>query len=465
MILANSFSTQPNPIGGMGGNAAIETAAEFIDALVDTMVQRGGSLTGLSEEEITSVFQRTQDSRIDRANFTVSNSHELQALNARESPLIAALVIRVILPLAGKHNFFRNLSGTIVGASRLKHLKAPSRPHVMPYEHELPAKPISAPVSRFVCLLFVLGMTSLLFQPKGGPIESSIGQIVSRSGVPLIQQAWFNGTTADAYKSGLQAIYLLTNTLAPLLIYTVEGYRLGRYGTILSLPILFTIGMQVWGMHKIIPVYALLTALHPGQNTVDRSIPVEVARSLVPSLVIGFGIPTSLIMGATVDGPEWPDWIKLTPALFSALVYISCNVQRLFNTPKPAAVRDKNSEWYSNDDVPFLNRTYQLALVVQATAHIALLASMLLFSNDEAISLFQYDMITAQLAVMGHIFFEVWELRRQGYILTSSAVKAILGTLFGQLALGPGATWVAMWSWREKVISGLSELHRDKVHI
>lgn len=463
MVLANSFLAQPNPIGGMGGNAAIETAAEFINALVDAMIQRGGSLTGLSEEEMSSVFQRTQDSRIDRANFTVSNSHELQALNARESPLIAALVIRVILPLAGKHNFFRNLSATIVGASRLRHLKAPSRPHVMPYEHELPAEPISAPVSRFVWLLFLLGMALLLFD--GWYKESSIVQIVNGGSFALIKQAWFKGTTANAHKSGLQAIYLLTNTLAPSLIYTIEGYRLGRYGTLLSLPILFTLGMQVWGMHRIIPVYALLSVLHSGQNTVDRSIPVEVARSLVPSLVIGFGIPTSLIMGATVDGTEWPDWIKLTPALFSALVYIICNVQRLFSTPRPAAVREKNSEWYSNDDVPFLSRAYQLALVVQSTMHIALLASMLLFSNDEPIFPFQYDMITTQLAVMRHIYFEVWELRRKGYISTSSAVKALLGTIFGQLVLGPGATWVTVWSWREKVVSGLSGLHKGEVGI
>lgn len=429
------------------------------------MIHRGGRLTGLSEEEIRSVFQRTQDSRIDRANFTVSNSHELQAINARENPLKTALAIRVILPLAGQHNFFRNLSETIVGASRLKHLKPPSRPHVMPYEHELPAKPISAPASRLVWSFFVLGMTLLLFESNGWSIESFVGQIVSKSGVPLIKRAWLNRTTGDAHRSGLQAIYFLTNTLAPSLIYTVEGYRLGRYGTLLSLPILFTLGMQVWGMHRIIPVYALLSALHSGQNTVDRSIPVEVARSLVPSLVIGFGVPTSLIMGATVDEPEWPDWIKLTPALFSALVYISCNVQRLFSTPRPAAVRDKNSEWYSNDDVPFLNLTYQLALVVQATVHIALLASMLLYSSDKPIFPFQYDMITSQLALMGHIFFEVWELRRQGYISTSSAMKALLGTIFGQLVLGPGATWVAVWSWREKVVSGLSELHRGKANI
>lgn len=91
----------------------------------------------------------------------------------------------------------------------------------------------------------------------------------------------------------VQLIYFQTHMLSPLIIYTVEGYRIGSHGTILSRPIIFMIGMQIRGICKIAPLYALLSAFQSDQNPVDRPVRIDVARSLVPALVLGFIVPTS----------------------------------------------------------------------------------------------------------------------------------------------------------------------------
>ena len=92
----------------------------------------------------------------------------------------------------------------------------------------------------------------------------------------------------------LQLIYSVIHMLSPLLIYTIEGYRIGRHGTVLSLPFIFMIGMQVQGISKISPLYALLSAFHSEQNPVDRAVRIDLARSLIPALVLSVIASTTL---------------------------------------------------------------------------------------------------------------------------------------------------------------------------
>ena len=42
-----------------------------------------------------------------------------------------------------------------------------------------------------------------------------------------------------------------------------------------------------------------------------------------------------------------------------------------------------------------------------------------------------------------------------GYITTAKARNAVLTVTAGQVLVGPGATCVGLWSWREDVIASL----------
>ena len=486
----------------MGANAAIETAAEFLNELLDMKAERRDRLEDLSPGEIKKIFERVQHARFERASFTISSSHDLQALIAYENPLLSTLAVRLLIPLAGEHNFFRDLSKRIVGASRLRHLDLPSRPRALPYDHELPAKPVGALPSRVAWGLYSFGILSLLYITRSA-VNVSHDELRSWGDFTAQNRFWLNTTAAKHTLKGstslpifpvldsvleprLQLTYSSIHMLSPLLIYTIEGYRIGRHGTILSLPIIFMIGMQVLGLSKISPLYALLSAFQSEQNPVDRAVGVNVARSLIPALVLSVIAPTTLPIAPTPNQSHWQDWIQVSPPLFSALTAIFSSELWRQRRPKGDEQSDKHPEWYSTDDVPILKSIYHLAFAAQATVHLTILAYMcfhpdlslfktfLMLANpltcdrnsatlfDMVFTSLKYDLVLTIVAIASHNLYSVWELRRQGYISSSRATKAAVAVVLGQVFFGSGATWAGLWSWREDVISGLSVSHGGK---
>lgn len=489
----------------MGANAAIETAAEFINALLDMKAERQNHLEDMAPEDIKAVFERVQDVRFERAGFTVSTSHDLQALTAFEDPILATLAFRVLMPLAGEHNFFRDLSKRIVGGSRMRHLDLPSRPHALPYDHELPAKPLGVLPSRIVGGLFCFAMILLIYTANSAT-KMSHDELRSWGEFVPLNRNWL-GTTAtnDSLKvptsplslpimdsdpaPRMQPIYFLTHMLSPLLIYTVEGYRIGRHGTLLSLPILFMIGIQFQGLGTIAPLYALLSALQSEQNPVDRPVRIDDARSLIPALILTIAVPAILVIAPTPMESRWQDWIQFLAPSFSILTAVLSSVlRRRRQLKREDDQSDKHPEWYSTDDIPLLKFAYRLAFAVQATAHLATLSSTVFYPGSSPFKLFRslptsfqgqgtwatlsvkgpaidwnHDLGLVVAAIAAHSLYTVWELRRQGYVSTFSAVKAASAVVLGQLVLGSSATWVGLWAWREDVIAGLSVPDGGKV--
>jgi hypothetical protein len=440
----------------MGANAAIETSAEILNALLDARSERGNNLENLTSNEIETIFQRVQDARYNRANYIVSASHEIQALLAHENFFLSRLALKVLLPLAGPHNFFRDLSLRIVGGSRLKHIDLPSRPRAIPYDHELPAKPLGVLPSRIALGLFGLGMILLMYTENSTRVSSDE------------LRNWTNGLSFPVVDpklpTRLRLIYSLVNMLPLALIYTVEGYRIGRQGTILSLPMIFMIGIQLLGPYKVMPFYALLSGCHPDQNTVDRAVRIPVAKSLVPALILSSMIPAVLIMIAPIaDGSRWRGWIRLEiiPSLFYILTAVFSFVLDRFYKPKYEVESDKHEEWYETDDIPILKSAYHFVVAAQIQVHIASIAYVY-FHSDLSLRRVFLDLSYPIAAIASHNLYSVWELRRQGYVSTLEAMKVASAVVVGQVLVGSGATWAALWSWRESVVSGLGGMKSPK---
>ena len=487
----------------MGANAAIETAAEFINALLDMKAERQDRLEDMAPDEIKAVFERVQDVRFERAGFTVSTSHDLQALTAFEDPILATLAFRVLMPLAGEHNFFRDLSKRIVGGSRMRHLDLPSRPHALPYDHELPAKPLGVLPSRVVAGLYSFAMILLIYTANSA-MKMSHAELRSWGEFVPLNRSWLGTTAAnDSLKLPIsslsfsleeshpaltmQLIYFLTYMLSPLLIFTAEGYRIGRQGTLLSLPIVFMLGIRFQGLGAIAPIYSLLSALQSEQNPVDRPIRVDDARSLVLALILVIAVPSILMIAPTPIESRWQDWIQFLPPIFSVFSALLSSVLGRRRRVKNDEHSDKHPEWYSTDDIPLLKFAYRLAFGFQATGHLASLyyiffhpdqllskalwASPSLFKRDwslatlsaNGLGILKHDAVLTVVAIAAHNLYSVWELRCQGYISTLRAMKAASAVVLGQLVFGSGATWAGLWSWREDVIAGLSVPDGGKV--
>ncbi|KAI3322747.1 FAD/NAD(P)-binding domain-containing protein [Xylariaceae sp. AK1471] len=488
IITMGDSAHKPNPIGGMGANGAIETAAEFINALVDTRENRENGLDGLTLGGIRSIFERVQNTRDKRARFTVSSSHQVQALIGMENPIVATFVLRVLVPLAGKHSFPRDVSDRVVGAARLKHLDLPSRPRVVPYEHELPAEPLASLPSSITRTSFCLFLALLVFASRT-TVQISLDNLDSELELVSWGSKWFtisevpvsklSNLVSSVASSKMTLIYLFSNMLSPLVIYTVEGSRIGRQGSLIGLPLLFIIGLQIQGIKRSTLSYALINTFHSPQGTVDRSVPLEVAKSLIPALALGIILPTVLLVSFAPSTDNWQTWIQVFPLLYYALNIIFRTALRFWQPQNSTEDPERHTEWYSTRDIPFLNITYDLVFALQTALHLSTAAFIsfstslsiadvlwsilfgqrgleLAIPSEQADCIPRNELLWTAASVICHSLYSVWELRRQGYITTMIALRAASAVFLGQFLVGPGASWVAVYRWRENVIFKLS---------
>ncbi|KAI0145484.1 FAD/NAD(P)-binding domain-containing protein [Xylariaceae sp. FL1272] len=477
MFLLGDSVHKPNPIGGLGGNGAIETAAELVNHLLDLKNKRAGNLDGVSVEELTSVFQQTQDTRYERAVGFVKGAHDLQALQAMENKLVYNIAFRLVMPIVGPRHFIQTQSREQSLAPRLKYLDAPkNRPHFLPFLHELPAKPIASRPRNHVLVFFALFMIALFCLTNrvigGFPSSASMNTHFTDNIFSQYSLNWpavaFSAASTDASRIlGVQRQYSLAQLISPLVFFTIEGYRIGRSISIFAFPILFTAAVQLRSVAEVMPVFALLNALSTDQATIDRPVDADAMRSLMPALALstiaGFYSSSSLL--------------QFSPILFSALVVLFRHGLKLHRqyALTPAADRYPFPEWYSAEDVPYLRSIYGQAFVAQALIHIVTISyvrwsldlslSNVMFtafsSVDTASGVMGYSLVATAVAMIAHNLFSVWQLRLQAYITAKQACKACIAVLAGQVFVGSGATWAGLWAWREDVYVKMSTLSGD----
>ncbi|KAF5003673.1 hypothetical protein FDECE_9783 [Fusarium decemcellulare] len=500
ILLMGDSVHKPNPISAMGGNGAIETVAEFMNALLDMRDTRKDGLKQLTTHEITDLFTKVQDARNVRASDIITNAHEMQALFALENPIASRLALQYMgSSLAPKDLLLKQLAGSVVSGTKVKQLPVPLRPRVMPFDHELPGRSVTSKrdvwqriiwtAYTILLLLLSIRVTSMIFdRPRDRRDWDSFlqrawtGRTAIYEGLHKATSATRHTTSGSHLLPRLRVMYLMSQLISPLLIYTIEGYRASNFGTITSFPSLFTGGMLLCGFSGVAPIHAILSSLNSSTTPVDRSVPTGVVKTLVPALTAGYILP-ALMMCALPTEARSGLW-QFPPLLFSAITATTSSIvswwqQKRRSTAVPEESLELEFECYRNQDVPMLRSVYEYAFAIQATAHMATIvysASLglpflslgfplpLVSSTNwtlgtplHADASFHLDTVLAGLSILGYNLHAVWELRRAGYIRANQAAKASLATVIGSFVFGPGATWAGLWSWRESMIADLSK--------
>ncbi|KPM40526.1 hypothetical protein AK830_g6053 [Neonectria ditissima] len=480
MLLIGDSAHKPNPIGGMGANGAMESVAEFINALLEKRDKRPEGLRDLTTADINTICQQMQSARHDRAKFTVSSSNKMQAILAFEKPWVSNLVWRAFSPLAGDDSPLRVLSARIVGGSRVNKLPIPSRPRAIPFIHELPAHPSTGGRARIISWLYTAVMALLLGllwdsqQALSYTISGGHPGFFSRK-IDNLEPSLQEPTLGFDSTITLWQMYLLSQSISPLLTYAIEGNRVGNKGLPFALSHIFMVGLQVLGVSRAVPLIALVTASLPFDAPAGRFIQPEVGKCLVPALVLGYIFPTILMLAPFAIGDDWKKWAGVVPFLFSALTVMLPSFLKLW-TVKKDTISTPYLNRYKASDVASLQFTYGFAFAFQAAAHWATLlfactyaeglsATVLdLFVSEgnngtlqRFLSMGISDVLLTTLVVTIHNFYFVWDLRRAGYTANRETFWALLSIIAGQILAGPGAAWAGLWSWREIIVSGLSK--------
>lgn len=242
----------------------------------------------------------------------------------------------------------------------------------------------------------------------------------------------------------------------------------------LSPAIWATLG-QLFGLGIVLPLYVLVF-FYSSEGIAywmpaERCIPQSASKAILPSLILGFLVPSVLMV---LLGPEsgylqeaiafW----QITPILVSPLSALFSKLQ----APGSLKNGEVPVEDYQGLDLPHLRRLYDVLFFISAAVHVAVLGFLGLSSGTTIIGafvpmnpgspvsslaagmkiFFQFDLLLVVFTIFVWVVLNIGEMKRVG-IIKSPLLKAIVGLLLGFLLVGPGATILAFWEWREEVMA------------
>lgn len=438
--------------------------------------------------DINAVFAQTQATRETRTQALVKASHKEQRFAAMESRLLE-FVGRYLSPKFSIDEKLDPWSNNIEGGQKLEILAVPKRPHAVPYHDELASTPLTASyfpkftVAAFLCGFLYVAQQVLVLSPEEISQNSSfLGEEPKSNytGFPSIDKllsvlVWaFSEHVAGADPNRrIQCLYFLANLIPIIYIWVVEGYRNGNINSLVSMPSMFAV-YQLVGIGKVAPLYFLFSIYTTSRSvyarTTGRPVPSHTAKVLLPALCLGYVIPSVLMFLPHEESITQQNVIAFwqpSPLYVSLLAWAGSKIMHLLRPTKPFDV-----EIFENCDLSYLQSGYAFCFSATAIAHIC---AFLYVSLSPSVSISQsffglqglesvgisgfwkYDMLLCFSSVAVWLLYSVFELRRFGYITTSTAFRAVGLTLISGVLMGPGATYAGVWAWRESVIASYGQ--------
>lgn len=479
----NQFTFQFEPISGQGGNSAIETAAVLVSNLA-TMLKSKTHPSEITTADINAVFARTQAARVTRTQMLVKASHKEQRFAAMESPILE-FVGRHLSRIFSIDDKLDPWSNNIEGGHKLDILDVPKRPRAVPYYDELASRPLTPSYSPKIAvaallygLLYIAQQVLVLGPEAVSQNGSFLGEVAKTNytGVSSIDKllsvlVWaFSEHVAGADPNKrIQCLYFLVNLIPIIYIWMVEGYRNGNINSLVSMPSIFAI-YQLLGIGKVAPLYFLFSIYTTSRSvyarTTGRPVPSHAAKVLLPALCLGYVIPTVLMFLPHKDSITQQNAIAFwqpSPLYVSLLAWAGSKTMHALRPTKPFDL-----EIFENRDLSYLQSGYAFCFFATAITHICVFLYAGLtpsvsisqsffglhgFDSIDISGFWKYDMVLCFSSVAVWLLYSVFELRKIGYIATSTAFKAVGLTLISGVLMGPGATYAGVWAWRESVIA------------
>jgi hypothetical protein len=235
--------------------AGLESAATFVNAL-KVELEKGGhdSPAGrLTDDAVHRMFASVQEPRTERVKFFQKSAKQL-AKRLSLKITLQEYIVPAVARINGQQVQVGRFSTQYVDGVKLKHLPVPQRPRAIPYNDELPEKPVRSKATWFVAK--ALAATSILCSfyiaslairiPDGVPYDSFAGRrlvstnFIGHEGIDTLLSilgSFFSYSVVEPGKDflpRLQLIYLLS-ILAPVCsIWAVEANRKSnRYSAII----------------------------------------------------------------------------------------------------------------------------------------------------------------------------------------------------------------------------------------
>ncbi|KAK1710565.1 hypothetical protein CaCOL14_004516 [Colletotrichum acutatum] len=474
IVCIGDASHKIDPISGQGGNGAMEAAALLTNALTE-MLEKNPKAQ--STEIVEAALAQVHINRHERAKTLVANAHTLQQVLTGRSPY-SKIVTKYLVPILGDEGFLGTAVPICKASHRVYRLPLPQRRRLVPFDDELPARPMtsqaSQAASRMALVLASGSIVALLYYSGGidhlSELKESVRLVMSESWDLGLAQGASSLTKTSSLGSLVEQIQFKTSLFSALVVWLAEGHRFGNRLSVLLWPSLSAAALTVFGPKAFMPLLGL-GVVTQGTNTLPgRHVPVKYAKAILPSAIVGYAIPT-ILASLPIQDLQLQQTICLvasaapifSAALLNGIASIIQKVKDVTSSTKAkedVKVEDEEDfvDMYDKRDVVPLKMAYAFAVGVCATVHVASVVYPILSttSSSNLADGSQTSTSIFGLASAALSLYSAWNLRSEGFVTTKQALLGSLGSIASGFAVGPGAALASFYYWRESVLDGLS---------
>ncbi|KAF4844031.1 FAD-dependent monooxygenase andE [Colletotrichum siamense] len=477
IVCIGDASHKIDPVSGQGGNGAIEAAALLGNAIAELLEKYPG-VKQLSTDLVENAVAQVHAIRYHRAKKLVSEGHNLQQILTGRSPF-SKIVTQYLVPILKEDGFLNVALPIFKAGPRVEKLTMPKRGRLVPFDDELPAKPITARAVLRVATILSAGSFAALLYHSGGLAYFSTFRGVMQMHTKLFLAAVAAGSSArlspyDASRrSPFHSPHLgVDGLLSTLTLGLVEGHRVGNRLSVLLWPTVGGLAYTAFGPDAVAPLLGLGMILQGSSTLYGRHVPPRYAKSILPSVVTGLLVP-AVIAALPVQKSHIRQaaeaLVAFSPIVCSLLTEcMSAVLQKLAGKEKPASATKEPSyneredfvAMYRQQDVPALKFTYACVTGLCGAVRVAGMAFPRFDdagSVDNSMGPLARHFGLFGLASVALSWYNIWTMRSEGFITTKKAVLAALVSATGSVCLGPGAGLAATSYWRETVMASLSD--------
>ncbi|KAH9228284.1 hypothetical protein K456DRAFT_1926221 [Colletotrichum gloeosporioides 23] len=460
IVCIGDASHKIDPVSGQGGNGAIEAAALLGNAIAE-LLEKYPDVDQLSTDLVEGSVAQVHAIRYHRAKKLVSEGHNLQQILTGRSPF-SKIVTQYLVPILKEDGFLNVALPIFKAGPRVEKLAMPKRARLVPFDDELPAKPITARAVLRVARILSAGSFAALLYHSGGLAYFSTFRDVMQTQTKLF-------LAAVAAGSPHLSVDGLFSTLT---LGLVEGHRVGNRLSVLLWPTVDGLASTAFGPDAVAPLLGLGMVLQGTSTIYGRHVPPRYAKSILPSVVTGLLVPAVIAVlpvqnshirqAAEALVVFSPVVCSLLTECLSAVFRKIAGVANSANSTKEPSYNEREDfvAMYRQEDVPALKFTFACVAGLCGAVRVAGMT----FSRFDAAGSVDNSMGPLArhfglfgLASVALSWYNIWTMRSEGLITTKKAVLAALGSATGSIFLGPGAGLAATSYWRETVMASLSD--------
>ncbi|RYP71949.1 hypothetical protein DL769_004554 [Monosporascus sp. CRB-8-3] len=408
-------------VTGHGAMMCIEDAAVLVNQLMKQLQENPSSSLGATQ--IHEVFVQTQNLCKSRSRTLMQQSFLTQSLHSWTNPLLK-LVATHLLPWLGFDFILVQIVDAVRPAPRLEALPLPPRKKLVGFDDEHPEPPSAARswLKRLVYSTLILCAMWAVNSARNSTYADA-------------------GTELDRELALVDGLFRL-DMAGTLIVMLVEGWRRANKTSLLQWPMLWALAVDLAGFQVVAPFFYLanywITSRRGRIQFTDASRPMvlSAAKAIFPVAILLHMLPIAVT--TFTSQLDTASQLASMDAL-SSLPSATCTALTIMLI---STIGSEKDTFFGQKYLKYITFGYKCMFVALALLHLASLG----WQIKNKCMLCPLPVVLAEFAWLLGVDSDVCRYNRT----RKGALHQMVLIALGFVLVGPGATVMAVWYWREE---------------